>query len=118
VNFRFRRSVNFLTDAKRVIADLLGTAAIAVWQGNTALLIKSPAGEFPITIDKFQIEGAQLVIVGRMGVWDARTHVEAGEFLTLLGKLLLSPAVILFALKAPFLAMRGRSAGAAGNGES
>jgi hypothetical protein len=118
VNFRFRRSVNFLTDAKRVIADLLWTAAIAVWQGNTALLIKSPAGEFPITIDKFQIEGAQLVIVGRMGVWDARTHVDAGEFLMLLGKLLLSPAVILFALKAPFLAVRGRSTGAAGNGES
>ena len=74
------------------------------------MLIKSPAGEFPITIDKFQIEKSELVIVGRMGVWDARTHVEAGEFLRLLGKLLLSPAVILFALKAPFLAMRRRSA--------
>jgi hypothetical protein len=74
------------------------------------LLIKSPAGEFPITIDKFQIEQDQLVIVGRMGVWDARTHVEAGEFLMLLGKLLLSPAVILFGLKAPFLALRGKSA--------
>jgi len=41
-----------------------------------------------------------------MGVWDARTHVAAGEFLKLLGKLLLSPAVVLFALKAPFLAAR------------
>jgi hypothetical protein len=70
------------------------------------LLIKSPAGEFPITIDKFQTDGSELIIVGRMGVWDARTHVEAGEFLMLLGKLLLSPAVLLFALKAPFLAMR------------
>jgi hypothetical protein len=74
------------------------------------LLIKSPAGEFPITIDKFETEGPQLIIVGRMGVWDARTHVEAGEFLMLLGKLLLSPAILLFAIKAPFLAMRRRPA--------
>ncbi|MEX2129606.1 MAG: hypothetical protein WD871_15385 [Xanthobacteraceae bacterium] len=73
------------------------------------MLIKSPAGEFPITIDSFQIEQGELIIVGRMGVWDARTHVGAGEFLRLLGKLLLSPAVILFALRAPFLAARTKT---------
>jgi hypothetical protein len=73
------------------------------------LLIKSPAGEFPITIESFQIEQGELVIVGRMGVWDARTHVGAGEFLRLLGKLLLSPAVVLFTLKAPFLAARTKT---------
>lgn len=70
------------------------------------MIIKSPAGEFPITIERFQIEEGELVIVGRMGVWDARTYVPAGEFLRLLGKLLLSPAVMLFALRAPFLASR------------
>ena len=69
------------------------------------LIIKSPAGEFPMTIDRFEVEQGELVIVGRMGVWDARTHVGAGEFLRLLGKLLLSPTVLLYAMKAPFLAI-------------
>jgi hypothetical protein len=70
------------------------------------LIIKSPAGEFPITIDTFEIENGELVIVGKMGVWEARTYVGAGEFLRLLGKLLFSRAVLLFTLKAPFLASR------------
>jgi hypothetical protein len=69
------------------------------------LIIKSPAGEFPMTIDRFEVDSGELVIVGRMGVWDARTHVAAGEFLSLLGKLLLSPTVLLYAIKAPFLAI-------------
>lgn len=70
------------------------------------MIIKSPAGEFSITIDRFEIENTELVIVGRMGVWDARTYVSARDFLSVLGKLFLSPAVILYALKAPFLALR------------
>jgi hypothetical protein len=75
--------------------------------GRTALIIRSPAGEFPMTIDRFEAANGQLVIVGRMGVWDARTHVDAAEFLGLLAKLLLSPTVLLYAVKAPFLAIRG-----------
>jgi hypothetical protein len=70
------------------------------------LIIKSPAGEFPITIDHFEVDKGELVIVGRMGVWDARTHVGARDFLRLLGKLFLSPAVLLYTLKAPVLALR------------
>jgi hypothetical protein len=72
------------------------------------LLIKSAAGEFPITIDRFEIDGSELVIVGKMGVWDARTHVDARDFLRLMGKLFLSPAVLFYALKAPFVAARQR----------
>ena len=70
------------------------------------MLIKSPAGEFPITIESFEVEGSELVIVGKMGVWDARTHVGSRDFLRILRKLLLSPAVLLFALKAPFAGER------------
>ena len=29
------------------------------------MLIKSPAGEFPITIERFEVEGSELVIVGK-----------------------------------------------------
>lgn len=78
------------------------------WQRGAHLIIKSPAGEFPITIERFEVEGGSLVIVGRMGVWDARTHVNAADFLKLLAKLALSPAVLLYAVKAPFLAWRGQ----------
>lgn len=70
------------------------------------MIIKSPAGDFPMSIERFEVEGNELVIVGRMGVWDARTHVSAGEFLKLLGKLLLSPTVFFYSLKAPFIAWR------------
>ena len=77
------------------------------------MIIKSPAGEFPITIDRFEIENAELIIVGRMGVWDARTHVDAADFLRLFAKLFLSPAVLLYALKAPFLLLRRKSGGSA-----
>jgi hypothetical protein len=59
-----------------------------------------------MTIERFDSENGELIIVGRMGVWDARTHVDAGEFLGLLAKLFLSPTVLLYAVKAPFLAMR------------
>ena len=72
------------------------------------MLIKSPAGEFPITIEGFETESGELIIVGRMGVWDARTHIRPGEFLRLLCKLFLSPTVLLYALRAPFLALRNK----------
>jgi hypothetical protein len=72
------------------------------------LLIKSPAGEFPITIERFEVDDGDLVIVGKMGVWDARTYVGPRDFLRVLGKLVLSPAVLLFGLKAPFTGLRKR----------
>ncbi len=72
------------------------------------MLIKSPAGEFPITIEAFEVAGNELVICGKMGVWDARTHVTAGEFLKLLAKLLLSPTVLAYTFKAPFIAASAR----------
>jgi len=70
------------------------------------LLIKSPAGEFPITIERFEIEGSELVIVGKMGVWDARTHLTPRDFLHVARKLFFSPAVLLYALRAPFVSGR------------
>lgn len=73
------------------------------------MIIKSPAGEFPITIERFEVERDELVIVGRMGVWDARTHVPPRDFFNVLGKLIFSPSVLLYALRAPFFALRRKS---------
>ena len=77
------------------------------------MLIKSPAGEFPITIERFEIDQGDLVIVGKMGVWDARTYVGPRDFLRVMGKLFLSPAVLLFGLKAPFAVRRAGADGKA-----
>lgn len=73
------------------------------------MIIKSPAGEFPITIERFEVDRGDLVIVGRMGVWDARTYVSARDFLSVLGKLIFSPAVLFYALRAPFLSLRRKT---------
>jgi hypothetical protein len=41
-----------------------------------------------------------------MGVWDARTHIPPREFFSVVRKLILSRSVLLYALRAPFLALR------------
>ena len=68
------------------------------------MLIKSQAGEFKISIDKFEIEDRHLVLVGAMGVWEAKTYIAPREVLTVMLKLL-SPTVLLYLLKLPFLLM-------------
>ena len=71
------------------------------------MLIKSLAGEFEVTISKFETENGQLVMVGSMGVWDARTYITAREVLRVVGKLL-SPVVLLYLLKMPWLLLTHR----------
>lgn len=66
------------------------------------MLIKSMAGDFEISIVRFETEDGHLVMVGKMGVWDARTYVTPRELVTVLGKLL-NPAVLLYLLRLPYL---------------
>ncbi len=65
------------------------------------MIIKSMAGEFDISIEGFEIEGRHLIMVGRMGVWDARTYITGSELLTVLGKLI-KPSVLLGLITLPF----------------
>ena len=65
------------------------------------MIIKSMAGEFDISIDGFEIEGRHLVMIGRMGVWDARTYITGAELLTVLGRLL-RPSVLAGLVTMPF----------------
>ena len=74
--------------------------------GNRHVLIKSPAGEFPIEIAKFETEDGYLVMVGKMGVWDARTYITARELLGVIAKLL-TPVVLMYLVRLPFLLFRG-----------
>ena len=65
------------------------------------MIIKSMAGEFDISIEGFEIEGRHLVMIGRMGVWDARTYITGTELLTVLGRLL-KPSVLAGLITLPF----------------
>lgn len=70
------------------------------------MLIQSQAGEFEIDVKHFEREGDALVMVGAMGVWEARTHVTPRDAWMLLGKLASSGAFWGFALSLPFKVVR------------
>jgi hypothetical protein len=63
------------------------------------------AGDFEISINGFEVEDGRLVMVGRMGVWDARTYITPRELFSVLGKLL-HPTVLLYVLRLPVLVFR------------
>lgn len=70
------------------------------------MLIHSQAGEFEIDIKSFEREGDDLVMVGAMGVWEARTHVTAKDAAGLLRTMLSSPAVWGFVVRLPIMLLR------------
>lgn len=70
------------------------------------MLIKSIAGDFELIIDKIEVEDRSLVIVGKMGVWDARSYLTAREVIAILGKLM-RVQVLGFLLTLPIHVMRG-----------
>ncbi len=67
------------------------------------MLIRSRAGDFEISIERFEVENGRLVMVGRMGVWDARTYITPRELIGVFGKLF-HPRVLLYILRLPVLA--------------
>lgn len=70
------------------------------------MLIKSQAGEFEIGISAFALEGDELVMVGAMGVWQARVHVTPRDAAGMLRLLVTSGPVWKFVLKLPWLLTR------------
>ncbi len=66
------------------------------------MLIRSMAGDFEITIERFETEQGKLVMIGRMGVWDARTYITPRELIVIFGKLL-RPRMLPWILGLPFL---------------
>lgn len=67
------------------------------------MLIRSMAGDFAISTDKFETESGRLVMTGRIGVRDARTCITPRELLGVFAKLL-HPRVLLHILRLPVLA--------------
>lgn len=70
------------------------------------MLTKSQAGEFEISVSRFELEGDDLVMIGAMGVWEARTHITPKDMVRTLCVLLASGAIWMFVCKLPFLLMK------------
>ena len=67
----------------------------------------SPAGEFEILASSLEVEGRNLVVRGRMGIWDARAYITPEE-LNRLARMAFKPSVVFYFLRLPFL-LWGRS---------
>ena len=57
--------------------------------------VESQAGRFILSFDKMEPGEGEIVISGKMGVWDARTHMTLAEFLRLL-RMTLRPRMLGF----------------------
>ncbi len=66
--------------------------------------VESQAGKFVLTFEEMRPGDGEVVITGKMGVWEATTHVSLREFAAILG-LTLRPRMLGFLLKA---LLRGR----------
>jgi hypothetical protein len=58
--------------------------------------IKSRAGNFNMTIDEVGTENGELVLTGKMGVWQAKTYLSVQELRDMLKTLKIEASVIDF----------------------
>ena len=64
--------------------------------------IKSLAGEFDITVNSVELEGSDLVVLGNMGVWEARTHIARADVMPFVRNVVFTAAFWKFLLALPF----------------
>ena len=74
--------------------------------------VESPAGKFILSFEKMEPGEGEIVITGRMGVWDAKTHMPLPEFLRLL-RMTMRPRMLGFFVRSLFRGgFRARAGGA------
>jgi hypothetical protein len=71
------------------------------------MIIESAAGEFDFNIEALQVKGEHVVLIGKMGVWEAETSMDRNDMWKLLGLTLGSLSFWLYAIKLPFYAIFG-----------
>ena len=60
--------------------------------------VESQAGRFVLSFEEMQPGDGELVITGKMGVWQATTHMSLREFLAILA-MTLKPRMLVFLVK-------------------
>jgi hypothetical protein len=74
--------------------------------------VESSAGKFILSFEKMEPGEEEIVITGKMGVWDAKTHMSLPEFLQVL-KMTMKPRMLGFLIRSLFRGgFRRRSEGA------
>jgi hypothetical protein len=73
-------------------------------------LMKSPAGDMEITINKMTADKDRLVTVGKFGAWDSTIYFTVDDVVDMM-KLMFNLQVIGFILKLPFLIAKSRLSG-------
>ncbi len=63
--------------------------------------VESQAGKFVLSFEKMEPGEGEIVITGKMGLWEATTHMSLPEFLGVL-RLAMKPRMIAFLVKALF----------------
>ncbi len=76
--------------------------------------IESAAGEFEFRIETLRVAGTEVVLVGKMGVWEAETAMNRDDVLKLLRLTLGNPSFWSFSLRLLPYAVFGRNRKAGG----
>lgn len=78
--------------------------------------VRSGAGDFEISIERAEVRDRAVVLVGKMGIWEAETVIDEAELGHLL-RVSLRPGVVGWALGRPFARLwRRLRPGAPGRG--
>ena len=67
--------------------------------------IVSAAGEFDISVERVEVRQGALVVIGKMGIWEAETFIEQEDVGHLIN-VSLNPRLIGWVLMQPFAALR------------
>ncbi len=70
--------------------------------------IESAAGEFEFDIESLKIEGDDVVIVGKMGVWEAETLMSRDDMRKMVGMMLGKPGFWSYMIKVIFSRKSGK----------
>ena len=72
--------------------------------------IVSSAGEMDMSLVSMNVEGDNIVMKGKMGVWDSKITVTPQEAAKMAG-MMISFSLILYVLKLPFLLLKKKKEG-------
>ncbi len=68
--------------------------------------IKSKAGNFIMSVDEVDAKDGELIMTGKMGVWQANTHVNVDELMEMISQVKVNARVIDFLALFGFRYMR------------
>lgn len=69
--------------------------------------VVSAAGEFELSMERIEVRPGAVVLIGKMGLWEAETFIDAADMGRML-RLLSRPRVVLWILAQPFVALARR----------